>query len=116
MLVEKGDLSSGTSGRYHGLLHSGARYATSDLETAKDCMTENLIVRRILPGCVDDTGGMFVLLPGDDHSFVEKWIAGCRAAGIPSASSPRPRHGQKSRASVRRCSARSRSPMRSVIP
>lgn len=82
MLVEKGDLSSGTSGRYHGLLHSGARYATSDLETARDCMTENRIVRRILAGSVDDTGGMFVLLPGDDHSFVERWIAGCRAAGI----------------------------------
>jgi glycerol-3-phosphate dehydrogenase len=82
VLVEKGDLSSGTSGRYHGLLHSGARYATSDLETARDCMTENTIVRKIVPGSVDDTGGMFVLLPGDDASFVEKWIAGCRAAGI----------------------------------
>ncbi|MGD0725567.1 MAG: FAD-dependent oxidoreductase [Spirochaetia bacterium] len=82
MLVEKGDLSSGTSGRYHGLLHSGARYATSDTETARDCMTENVIVRRILAGSVDDTGGMFVLLPGDDPSFVERWIAGCRAAGI----------------------------------
>jgi glycerol-3-phosphate dehydrogenase len=82
MLVEKGDLSSGTSGRYHGLLHSGARYATSDLETARECMTENTIVRKILPRSVDNTGGMFVLLPGDDHSFVEKWTTGCRAAGI----------------------------------
>jgi glycerol-3-phosphate dehydrogenase len=45
-------------------------------------MKENTIVRKILPGSVDDTGGMFVLLPGDDHSFVEKWVAGCRAAGI----------------------------------
>jgi glycerol-3-phosphate dehydrogenase len=82
MLVEKGDLSSGTSGRYHGLLHSGARYATSDLETARDCMAENVIVRRILARSVDDTGGMFVLLPGDDHAFVERWMAGCRAADI----------------------------------
>jgi glycerol-3-phosphate dehydrogenase len=82
VLVEKGDLSSGTSGRYHGLLHSGARYATSDLETARDCMTENSIVRKILPASIDNTGGMFVLLPGDDSSFVEKWIAGCSAAGI----------------------------------
>jgi glycerol-3-phosphate dehydrogenase len=82
MLVEKGDLSSGTSGRYHGLLHSGARYSTSDLETARECMSENTIVRKILRRSVDDTGGMFVLLPGDDHSFVEKWITGCRAAGI----------------------------------
>jgi len=30
LLVDKGDLASGTSGRYHGLLHSGARYIARD--------------------------------------------------------------------------------------
>ncbi|MFT4922703.1 MAG: glycerol-3-phosphate dehydrogenase, partial [Haloarculaceae archaeon] len=30
LLAERGGLSSGTSGRSHGLLHSGARYAESD--------------------------------------------------------------------------------------
>jgi glycerol-3-phosphate dehydrogenase len=29
-LVEKGNLTHGTTGRMHGLLHSGARYAVSD--------------------------------------------------------------------------------------
>jgi glycerol-3-phosphate dehydrogenase len=29
-LVERGELTSGTTGRYHGLLHSGARYAVND--------------------------------------------------------------------------------------
>ncbi len=30
ILIEKGDLASGASGRNHGLLHSGARYAVTD--------------------------------------------------------------------------------------
>ena len=28
-LVERGELTSGTTGRHHGLLHSGGRYARS---------------------------------------------------------------------------------------
>ena len=34
-LLERGDLASGTTGNYHGLLHSGARYVTNDLATAQ---------------------------------------------------------------------------------
>ena len=30
VLLERGGLGSGTSGRFHGLVHSGARYAVSD--------------------------------------------------------------------------------------
>lgn len=82
-LVEMGDLSSATSGRYHGLLHSGARYVISDPATARECIQENAILRRIAPGSVDDTGGLFVLAPQDDPSFVDTWLAGCREAGIP---------------------------------
>jgi glycerol-3-phosphate dehydrogenase len=82
VLVDKGDLSSGTSGRYHGLLHSGARYVMSDPDTARECMTENTSVRRIVPRAVEDTGGLFVLLPGDDPSFADQWTAACRSAGI----------------------------------
>ncbi len=47
ILVEKGDLASGASGRNHGLLHSGARYALSDPEAAKECIAENKILRKI---------------------------------------------------------------------
>ena len=83
VLVEMGDLSSGTSGRYHGLLHSGARYVVSDPETARECIQENAILRRIAPHTIDDTGGLFVLAPGDDPSFVETWLSGCRATGVP---------------------------------
>jgi glycerol-3-phosphate dehydrogenase len=83
VLVEMGDLSSGTSGRYHGLLHSGARYVVSDPPTARECIQENAVLRRIAPHTIDDTGGLFVLAASDDPSFVETWLGGCRSTGVP---------------------------------
>jgi glycerol-3-phosphate dehydrogenase len=82
-LVEMGDVGTGTSGRYHGLLHTGSRYAASDLSSARECIQEHNAVRRVAPHVLDDTGGLFVLSPADDESFVEDWTAGCKAAGIP---------------------------------
>ncbi|MCL5009604.1 MAG: FAD-dependent oxidoreductase, partial [Candidatus Parvarchaeota archaeon] len=32
-IIEKGDIIGGTSGKFHGLLHSGARYAVNDVKT-----------------------------------------------------------------------------------
>ena len=59
-LVERGGLASGTSGRSHGLLHSGARYAESDPEGAVECREENEILRDIAGQWIDDTGGLFL--------------------------------------------------------
>jgi glycerol-3-phosphate dehydrogenase len=83
VLVERSDLGTGTSGRWHGLLHSGARYAVRDQESARECIAENQILRRIAPHTIEDTGGLFVLLPSDDESYAEKLQAGCVEAGIP---------------------------------
>lgn len=83
VLADMGDIATGTTGRYHGLLHSGARYAVSDLESARECIQENQIMRKIAPHTLEDVGGLFVLVPGDDEAFAERWIAGCRQAGIP---------------------------------
>ena len=33
LLIERFDISTGATGRNHGLLHSGARYAVTDQET-----------------------------------------------------------------------------------
>ena len=35
-LIDRGDISGGTSGKFHGMLHSGSRYSTNDRESAKD--------------------------------------------------------------------------------
>ena len=82
ILVEKSDLVTGTSGRYHGLLHSGARYAVNDPQAARECIEENRILRRILPHCIEDTGGFFVVTPWDDPAYVPRFIEGSRQAGI----------------------------------
>ena len=83
VLVERGDLAEGTTGRYHGLLHSGGRYAVKDPRSAKECMDENRILRRIAADCIEDTGGLFVTTPWDDPGYGDQFLAGCRASGIP---------------------------------
>lgn len=83
LLVEQNDLSTGTSGRYHGLLHSGGRYAGRDLETARECIEENRVLRRIAPFAIEDTGGLFIATPEDPRDFPAKWLAGCAKSGIP---------------------------------
>jgi glycerol-3-phosphate dehydrogenase len=81
-LVERRDLTDGTSGRYHGLLHSGGRYAVRDAESARECIDENRILRRIVPHAIEDTGGLFVVTPDDDPAYADSWLPACRACGI----------------------------------
>ncbi|MBC9785703.1 anaerobic glycerol-3-phosphate dehydrogenase subunit A [Heliobacterium chlorum] len=82
LLVEQGDLAHGTSSRFHGLLHSGGRYAVKDQEAAKECLEENMILRRIASDCVEPTGGLFAALPEDDPAYAEKWVKACAESGI----------------------------------
>ena len=39
-LIEFGDLGSGTTSRFHGMLQSGARYVVSDTPYAAECFKE----------------------------------------------------------------------------
>ena len=82
-LLEKGELVSGTTGRHHGLLHSGARYVLHDIETARECMIENQILRRIAPQGLEQNDGLFVALSDEDMSYRKQFKDLCRAAGIP---------------------------------
>lgn len=82
LLVERRDFTAGATGRNHGLLHSGARYAVTDGESAAECISENMILRRIARHCVEPTGGLFVSLPDDDLGYQATFIDACRAAGI----------------------------------
>jgi len=83
ILIEKGDFSSGTSGRNHGLLHSGGRYAVSDPEAARECIAENKILRRIAPQCIEETGGLFISLPEDGLDFRDRFLQACEKVEIP---------------------------------
>ncbi|MFB6308124.1 MAG: anaerobic glycerol-3-phosphate dehydrogenase subunit GlpA [Haloarculaceae archaeon] len=82
-LVEQGNLTHGTTGRMHGLLHSGGRYAVSDQASARECIAENRVLRDIASHCIEDTGGLFVKRPEDDEAYFEEKLAGCEDCGIP---------------------------------
>ncbi|MFB6092580.1 MAG: anaerobic glycerol-3-phosphate dehydrogenase subunit GlpA [Haloquadratum sp.] len=82
-LVERGNLTHGTTGRMHGLLHSGARYAVSDQSSARECIAENRVLREIASHCVEDTGGLFVQRPEDADAYFERKLRACRDCGIP---------------------------------
>lgn len=82
VLLEQKDLAFGTSSRFHGLLHSGGRYAVKDAEAARECAEENAILRRIGRHCVEPTEGYFVRLPQDDPAYEPIWIESCEASGI----------------------------------
>lgn len=83
LMVERHDLATGATGRNHGLLHSGARYAVTDSESASECIKENMILRKIANHCVDQTDGLFISLPEDDFDFQAQFIRSCVKAGIP---------------------------------
>ena len=83
ILLEQRDLAYGASSRFHGLLHSGGRYAVKDPEAARECAVENAVLRKIGRHCVESTTGYFVRLPEDDPAYEVKWVTACQAAGIP---------------------------------
>jgi glycerol-3-phosphate dehydrogenase len=84
ILVERADLAEGTSGRFHGLLHSGGRYVVKDRVAAIECVEENAILRRVIPDCIEDTGGLFVVTPDDDPEYGDRFLEGCRESNLPS--------------------------------
>jgi glycerol-3-phosphate dehydrogenase len=82
VLVDRGDLAEGTSGRFHGLLHSGGRYAVKDARAAEECVVENRTLRRVAADCIEDTGGFFVTTPWDDPAYADRFAAGCASTGV----------------------------------
>ena len=83
VLVEKRDLTHGTTGRYHGLLHSGGRYVVQDPQSAAECIAENRILRRTHTHCIEDTGGFFVVTPEDEGPYPDQFKAACDRTGVP---------------------------------
>jgi glycerol-3-phosphate dehydrogenase len=83
ILVERHDLTQGTTGRLHGLLHSGGRYAIKDPQSAAECIAENRTLRRTHTHCIEDTGGFFVVTPFDEGDYPDRFRSACLKIGIP---------------------------------
>jgi glycerol-3-phosphate dehydrogenase len=82
VLADRADLVEGTSGRFHGLLHSGGRYVVKDPRAAEECIVENRILREVAADCIEDTGGLFVTTPFDDPAYADRFAQGCRDTGV----------------------------------
>ncbi len=83
VVVEAHEVGVGTSGRFHGLLHSGGRYLVTDPNAAQECYRENMLLRVIAPNAVVATGGYFVKKYGDDDNFERRWTHQAEALGVP---------------------------------
>lgn len=81
-VVDRGPLVNGTSGRTHGLLHSGARYAVKDKESAIECIEENTILRKIVPEVIEPNGGLFVGTNESDMAYREAFMESNEACQI----------------------------------
>lgn len=82
-LVERGEVTSGTTGRHHGLIHAGGRYAVKDKESAVECIEENMILRRIMPGALEENDGLFVAITEEDVEYSHDFLESCAECGIP---------------------------------
>lgn len=83
IVVERGEIASGTTGRCHCLLHSGGRYCVKDQEAGIECIDENMILRKIMPDALELNDGLFIAITDSDMDYKEKFIAGCEACHIP---------------------------------
>ncbi|WP_166869517.1 FAD-dependent oxidoreductase [Salinibacterium sp. ZJ70] len=83
ILVERGAIGSGTSGRFHSMLQSGARYVVTDTDYAAECMRERRIMEQIAPFARTATSGLFVAFEDDDPAFMERFENAASVAGIP---------------------------------
>ena len=70
ILAESRDINAGASGANHGLLHSGGRYVFTDQQSAKECREEGELLKKLAPHCIEDTGGLFIAVEGDDEAYV----------------------------------------------
>ncbi|MBD3253665.1 MAG: anaerobic glycerol-3-phosphate dehydrogenase subunit A [Candidatus Lokiarchaeota archaeon] len=81
-LVEKNDLSEGTTGRCHAMLHSGGRYVYRDGIAATECAEESQILLKIAPHITELCGGYFIAIDDEDVKYGETFRESCRKSGV----------------------------------
>ncbi len=82
-MISYRDINAGASGANHGLLHSGGRYVFADQGSAKECREEGELLKKMAPHCIEDTGGLFVAVEGDDEKYVADFPLMCSQCNIP---------------------------------
>lgn len=82
-VVERGEMCSGTSGRTHGVLHSGSRYCVNDQEAARECIQENIILSKIARQCIEYNRGIYLAITEEEYAFRDEFREGAEKCGIP---------------------------------
>jgi glycerol-3-phosphate dehydrogenase len=82
-VVERDGIASGTTGHNQAQLHSGARYALVDPESARECRAENHILRQIMPASLELNGGLFVAVSEEGLDYSSRFMQACLDCSIP---------------------------------
>ena len=53
------------------------------LVSARDCASENKVLRQIAPHTIEDTGGLFVATPADPVDYPDRWFSACSQLNVP---------------------------------
>ncbi len=84
-VLERAGIASGATGHNQAQLHSGARYAVSDPEAARECIQENWILRRIQPETLELNDGLFVAVDEQGMDYRKVFLEACEAVRHPGA-------------------------------
>ena len=82
-LFERFGPAAGTTGHNQAQLHSGARYAVIDPASARECIEENIILRKIMPNALELNDGLFIALQEDHLHYRQSFLDACADCGIP---------------------------------
>lgn len=82
-VLDRAGVASGSTGHNQAQLHSGARYAVTDPEAARECIHENRILRRIQPEVLELNDGLFVAIDDQGMAYRETFLEACAACNIP---------------------------------
>ncbi len=63
-------------------MHSGGRYVFADQGSAKECRQEGELLKKLAPHCIEDTGGLFIAVEGDDEKYVADFPHLCSQCDI----------------------------------
>jgi glycerol-3-phosphate dehydrogenase len=82
-LVERFGIAGGTTGHNQAQLHSGARYAVKDPISARECIEDNLVLRKIMPDALELNDGLFIALNELHLAYRDRFLEGCAQCDIP---------------------------------
>ncbi len=83
IVLERAGIASGSTGHNQAQLHSGARYAVVDQNSAKECIQENWILRQILPQGLELNDGLFVAVDEAGLAYRPRFLQACTECAIP---------------------------------